>query len=269
MTEPPGGLRLDAALAARGLARSRSHAARLVAEGLVTVDGKAATKPALRIRDAQRLEVLRPDHYVSRGARKLAAALDALPIVTEDRLALDVGASTGGFTQVLLERGARRVVALDVGHDQLDPLIRADDRVVVVEGVNARELTGARLADWTGGELPGIVVADLSFIPLGLVLPALLASAGADADYVVLVKPQFEVGRGGIRDGVVRDPALRERALAGVLRSAWELGLPTAGLLSSPVPGSTGNREYLAWFSTSAGVDPTEWREQVLAMARD
>lgn len=260
---------MDAALAARGLARSRSNAAQLIADGLVTVDGRPALKPALRVRGDQQLAVAATDHYVSRAAHKLGAALDAFPIDVTGRTALDVGASTGGFTQVLLERGARTVIALDVGHDQLAPSIRADERVVVIEGMNARYLTRESLrAAASVTALPDLVVADLSFISLGLVLPALVGTVGPDADFVVLVKPQFEVGRGGIREGFVRDPALREDAVSGVLWAAWDLGLPTAGILSSPIAGSAGNHEYLAWFSTAVGGNPTEWTEQVSAIVR-
>lgn len=269
VAEPAGGTRLDTALAARGLAPSRTHAARLIAEGLVTVDGRPALKASLRVQDGQELVVAESDRYVSRAALKLIAALDAFPIDVADRVALDVGASTGGFTQVLLERGAEAVIALDVGHEQLAPVLRADARVTVIEGMNARFLTRPALeAAAPGVPAPSLVVADLSFISLGLVLPALVETVGTDVDFVVLVKPQFEVGRGGIREGVVHDPALREDAVNGVLWAAWDLGLPTAGVLSSPIAGSAGNHEYLAWFSTSAGGNPTEWTQQVSALAR-
>ena len=200
------------------------------------------------------------DRWVSRSAGKLDAALDAFPVAVDGRLALDVGASTGGFTQVLLERGAREVIALDVGHGQLVPAIRSDERVRVVEGVNARSLTAAELAETSGtAERPELVVADVSFIGLPLVLPALVETVGREADYVLLVKPQFEVGRGGIREGVVRDRAARHDAVSGVLWAAWDLGLPTAGVISSPVVGTNGNQEYLVWLSASVGGNPTEW----------
>ncbi len=264
-----GGQRLDTALAARGLARSRTSAAQLIASGLVTVDGRSALKPSLRVRPEQLIEVASSDHYVSRAAHKLIAALDAFPVTVAGRTALDVGASTGGFTQVLLERGAVAVIALDVGHEQLAPSVRADERVVVVEGVNARYLTRESLqALAPAAAASDLVVADLSFISLALVLPALVETVGLDADFVVLIKPQFEVGRGGIREGLVTDHALREDAVSGVLWSAWDLGLPTAGVLSSPLAGSAGNCEYLAWFSTAAGSNPTEWSEQVSAIVR-
>jgi 23S rRNA (cytidine1920-2'-O)/16S rRNA (cytidine1409-2'-O)-methyltransferase len=259
-----GELRLDAALPALGLARSRTHAARLIADGLVTVDGRGVVKASFRVVPGSVVEVAGTDAYVSRGAHKLIGALDAFPgVVVAGRLALDVGASTGGFTQVLLERGARRVVALDVGHGQLDPLIREDPRVDVVEGFNVRELapeTLAAVAPGTAGEAPTLIVGDLSFISLGLVLPAIARTAAEDADIVLLIKPQFEVGRTGIREGVVHDAGLRDDAVMRVLWSAWDLGLGTAGLVSSPIVGGAGNHEYLAWFSGRAGSNPTQWR---------
>ncbi len=260
--------RLDAAVAARGLARSRTHAATLIADGLVTVDGVPAVKPSAQVDDTQAIEVAGADHHVSRAAHKLNAALDGFAVVPTGRLCLDVGASTGGFTQVLLERGARHVIALDVGHGQLAASIRADGKVTVVEGSNARYLTAETLAEQSGiAELPDLVVADLSFIGLPTVLPALVATVGLGADFVLLIKPQFEVGRTGIREGIVRDAGLREDAINGVLWAAWDLGLPTAGILPSPIAGNAGNREYLLWLSAERGSNPTEWRHEVSALA--
>jgi 23S rRNA (cytidine1920-2'-O)/16S rRNA (cytidine1409-2'-O)-methyltransferase len=261
--------RLDAALAERGLARSRTHAARLIADGLVTVDGAPALKPSQRVDPDQAIEVTEDDGHVSRAALKLIGALEAFPVTAAGRLALDVGASTGGFTQVLLERGAREVIALDVGHGQLHPTLRADPRVRVVEGANARYLTAASLADLSGTpEVPDLVVGDLSFISLGTVLPALVDTVGTAADLILLIKPQFEVGRTGIREGIVRDPSLRRDAVERVLWSAWDLGLPTAGLLPSPIIGSSGNREYLVWFSEATGTNPTEWMPELSEFER-
>ncbi|MDO5051657.1 MAG: TlyA family RNA methyltransferase [Pseudoclavibacter sp.] len=251
---PEGGRRLDLELAARGLARSRTHAARLVAAGQVEVDGRTARRAAASVGPRARIEVLADDaHYVSRGAHKLLAALDAFGLDPAGRDALDVGASTGGFTQVLLERGARRVVALDVGHGQLAPRLRADARVHALEGVNARELDAAALDGLlAAGPRPApaargidLVTADVSFIPLGLVLPALRATVSPAADHLLLIKPQFEVGRSGVRDGVVHDPRLAAEAVRGVLRAAAGLGLTAAGLAASPLAGVRGNREYL------------------------
>jgi 23S rRNA (cytidine1920-2'-O)/16S rRNA (cytidine1409-2'-O)-methyltransferase len=261
-------IRVDAALAARGLARSRTHAAKLVTDGLVTVDGSPVVKPSATVRDDQVLEVAGADHYVSRAAHKLIAALDGFDVDPQGQLALDVGASTGGFTQVLLERGVSRVIALDVGHGQLATSIRSDPRVNVVEGSNARYLTAELLAEQSGiTETPTLVVADLSFISLPMVLPALVATVGPGGDFVLLIKPQFEVGRTGIREGIVRERGLREDAINGVLWAAWDLGLSTAGVLPSPIAGNSGNREYLVWLSAAVGTNPTEWRLQVSSIA--
>ncbi|GAA2230643.1 TlyA family RNA methyltransferase [Herbiconiux moechotypicola] len=260
--------RLDAAVAARGLARSRSHAARLIANGYVRVDGTPVVKASHPVGDSQVVTVDAVDRYVSRGANKLLAALEAFPEVTvAGRLALDAGASTGGFTQVLLERGAREVIAVDVGHDQLDPIIRSDARVVAVEGFNIRYATPATLAGVSGvADAPGLVVADLSFISLPLVLPALSEVAEQDADFVLLVKPQFEVGRTGIREGIVRDAALRADAVTGVLWAGYDLGFSTGGVIRSPIAGNAGNLEYLVWLSRSRGAHPTEWMQRVTEM---
>lgn len=269
VTGPSTSQRLDAALAERGIARSRTHAARLIADGTVMVDGITALKPSTRVTANQTLAVVGADHYVSRAAHKLLAALDAFGLAVDGRRALDVGASTGGFTQVLLERGAAAVVALDVGHGQLSPEIAGDERVTVIEGFNARELTAESLAAAAGHPYaPDLVVADLSFISLPIVLPALVATVGIDADYVLLVKPQFEVGRTGIREGIVHDPGLRADAVTGVMWAAWDLGLPTAGVIPSPIVGSAGNREYLVWLSAGLGGNPTEWLDRVGEMCQ-
>jgi 23S rRNA (cytidine1920-2'-O)/16S rRNA (cytidine1409-2'-O)-methyltransferase len=260
--------RLDSALAERGIARSRTHAARLIADGLVTVDGMPALKASLRVREDQDVAVAGLDHYVSRAAHKLIAALDLFVTArVHGRRALDVGASTGGFTQVLLERGVESVIALDVGHGQLAPRLRSDDRVRVVEGVNARDLTPARLAEVARTDaVPDLVVSDVSFISLTMVLPPVAASVDPLADFIVLVKPQFEVGRTGVREGIVRDPDLRREALSDVLWSAWDIGLGVVGLAESPLPGSAGNREYLAHLHRDRGTIPTEWRDAVTAL---
>ena len=261
--------RLDAALAERGIARSRTHAARLITDGSVTVDGRTVIKPSARVGEDQVLALTAIDHYVSRAAHKLLAALDAFAVPVTGRSALDVGASTGGFTQVLLERGAASVVALDVGHSQLDPFIANNPAVTVIEGFNARALTVPTLDAAAGHAVrASIVVADLSFISLTTVLPALVVTVGIEADYIMLIKPQFEVGRTGVKEGIVHDPGLRADAISDVLWAAWDLGVPTAGLISSPILGAAGNHEYLVWFSTLVGSNPTEWRERVLALSR-
>ena len=217
-------------------------------------------KPSFRVRPTQVIEVAGSDHYVSRGAHKLIAALDAFEIDPSGRTALDAGASTGGFSQVLLERGASRVLAIDVGHAQLAPEVQAHGSLISVEGFNIRDLT----PEWVSAQLdspslPTLVVGDLSFISLGLVLEPLRDGADPSADFVLLVKPQFEVGRGGIREGIVRDAGARQDAVTNVLWAAWDLGLGTAGIVPSPIAGTAGNREYLVWLSADRGTNPTEW----------
>ncbi|MEY9951049.1 TlyA family RNA methyltransferase [Leifsonia sp. EB34] len=251
--------RLDVALAARGLARSRTHAATLIADGLVTVDGKPVVRASTRVGEEQALVVAGADHYVSRGAHKLIAALDAFEVPVAGRVALDAGASTGGFSQVLLERGAERVIALDVGHGQLDAALAGDARLSSFEGVNVRFLTPHVLADLLGEPLqPSLVVADLSFISLPQVIPALRGVAAPDADFVLLIKPQFEVGRSGVREGIVHEADRRADAVTGVLWAAHDIGLGTRGLIPSPIAGSRGNREFLVHLS-ERGTNPTEW----------
>lgn len=256
--------RVDLALVARGLVRSRSAAQAAVVAGRVRADGTVVKRVSQRVGDDAVLEVDRGSGWVGRGAGKLDAALDTFGIDVAGALALDLGASTGGFTQVLLERGARSVVALDVGHDQLAPELRDDPRVVVVEGENARTLTPERLAELTGSaDAPDVVVADLSFISLTLVLPAIAAVAGPHADVICLIKPQFEVGRANVRGGLVRDVAERERAVRAVLDTAAATGLLTVGLIPSPVVGTHGNREALVHLHRSRGSDPTEWASSI------
>jgi 23S rRNA (cytidine1920-2'-O)/16S rRNA (cytidine1409-2'-O)-methyltransferase len=262
--EPSGEQRLDSALFERGLVRSRTVAARLIAEGLVTVDGSPVVKASAKVRDSQVVAVAPTDHYVSRGAHKLVAALDAFELPVTGRTAMDAGASTGGFSQVLLERGAERIIAVDVGHGQLSPTIKADQRVVLVEGFNLRYATPETLAGASGvTERPDLVVGDLSFISLTTVLPALVATAAEGADFVLLIKPQFEVGRGGIREGVVHNPGLRADAVAGVLWAGWDLGLKVNGLIASPIAGAAGNHEYLVWLRAGTGSNPTEWIDRI------
>jgi 23S rRNA (cytidine1920-2'-O)/16S rRNA (cytidine1409-2'-O)-methyltransferase len=259
--------RLDVVLTERGLARSRSHAAKLIADGLVTVDGHGVVKPSAKVADDQRVEVAGADEYVSRGAHKLVGALDTFDVPVQGRVAMDVGASTGGFSQVLLERDARLVIAIDVGHGQLAPQLSREPRLRSFEGVNARTLTPETLSGLLGEPLrPDLVVGDLSFISLRTVLAALVGTAADGADFVLLVKPQFEVGRTGIREGIVRDAALRADAVANVLWAAQDLGVGTAGIVSSPIVGSQGNHEYLVWLSATTGTNPTEWLNEINAM---
>lgn len=260
--------RLDAALANRGLARSRTQAAALIAEGKVSVDGRPVVKPSHQVGDEAVIEVAASDSYVSRAAHKLIAALDGFGIDVTGRLALDLGASTGGFTQVLRERGARKVLAVDVGHGQLAESIAADPGVVSVEGYNVRFMTPENLAETTGEtQAPDLIVGDLSFISLELVLPAIAAVAANHADIVLLVKPQFEVGRTAVRGGLVTDPATRADAVARVCWSAWDAGLGMRGILPSPILGTHGNAEYLVHTVHAAGTDPSEWTERINELA--
>lgn len=234
--------RVDAELVRRGLARSRQQAAELIEAGRVSIDGIPATKAATAVTPDSRLTVVDTDErtWVSRGAHKLIGALDALGVPVDGRRCLDAGASTGGFTEVLLDRGAREIVAADVGYGQLAWSLRSDDRVIVMERTNVRELD----ADRIGGPVD-LVVADLSFISLSTVLPALAACSSADADIVPMVKPQFEVGRERVgAGGVVSDPWLRAESVLTVARRAAALNWSTVGVTASPLPGPSGNVEY-------------------------
>jgi 23S rRNA (cytidine1920-2'-O)/16S rRNA (cytidine1409-2'-O)-methyltransferase len=256
--------RLDAELVRRGLARSREQAASLVSARRVLIAGQAAVKPATQVGTGDPITITEaaagPD-YASRGGQKLAGALAAFPqLRVAGRRCLDAGASTGGFTDVLLRAGAGHVVAVDVGYGQLAWALRTDERVTVLDRVNVRELRPEQVAP-----APGLVTADLSFISLGLVLPALTGCARPDADFLLLVKPQFEVGRDRVgAGGVVRDPALRRGAVAGVAQAARGLGLGVAGVVASPLPGPSGNVEYFLWLRRGAPpLDENELRQAV------
>ena len=269
---PAASARLDAELVRRGLVRSRAVAVEAIAEGLVTVDGASVSKPSLRVGADAVLAVAGADHYVSRGAHKLIAALDAFGVDPAGRICLDAGASTGGFTQVLLERGASRVFAVDVGHAQLASKMQENPRVANLEGQNLRHLTRNSPAFSTyRGELeaggwPSLVVGDLSFISLTHVLEPLADLAEPDADFLLLVKPQFEVGRGGVKEGIVRDRALRQDAVGTVLWAAWDLGLGALGVVDSPILGGNGNREYLVHLRRGAP-DPSHLDRDVAQLA--
>lgn len=240
--------RLDVELVRRSLARSRDHAVELIDAGRVLVDAQIAHKAATQVSTAAAVLVSDPapaDSWVGRGAGKLDGALDALaaagaPVTVAGRRCLDAGASTGGFTQILLQRGALGVLAVDVGYGQLAWSLRTDDRVTLLERTNVRDLTSALVEP-----APELLVADLSFISLRLVLPALLAVSAADADLLLMVKPQFEVGRGAVgAGGVVSDPRVRGDAVLGVVASAAALGLRLVAVTASPLPGPSGNVEF-------------------------
>lgn len=237
-------LRLDQALVDRCLAPSRARAQSLILAGVVRVDGEVSNKAGRQVEAANEITIDGPDHpWVSRGGVKLAAGLDAFALDPAGRKCLDVGASTGGFTHVLLTRGAAEVVAVDVGKGQLDWGLRQDPRVVIRDGVNARYLEPS--------DLPGpfdLIVVDVSFISLRLVLPALMPLLDAGADLVALVKPQFEAGRAQVgKGGVVRDPLAREEAICAVIGAAAEQGLHLRARIPSPLPGPAGNVEELIW----------------------
>jgi 23S rRNA (cytidine1920-2'-O)/16S rRNA (cytidine1409-2'-O)-methyltransferase len=243
--------RLDAELVRRGLARSREHAGELVAAGLVAVAGQRAAKPATQVGKDTPITVTESGEpgYVSRGGRKLAGALAVFGpqgLAVAGRTCLDAGASTGGFTDVLLRAGAAHVLAADVGYGQLAWSLRTDPRVTVLDRVNVRTLDRV-------SPVPGLVVADLSFISLTLVLPALAAAAEPDADFVLLVKPQFEVGKGRVgAGGVVREVADRSAAVQKVAAASGQLGLGVQGITASPLPGPAGNVEYFVWLHRGA-----------------
>jgi 23S rRNA (cytidine1920-2'-O)/16S rRNA (cytidine1409-2'-O)-methyltransferase len=233
-------VRIDRLLVERGLVESRERARRLVMAGAVLVDDRPVTKPGTEVPDAATVRLRGPDSpYVSRGGEKLAGALDAFGLDVRGVLALDVGASTGGFTDCLLQRGAERVVAVDVGYGQLAWRLRQDPRVVVIERTNARTLTPASL------DCPvDLAVVDVSFISLTQVLPAVATCVKPAGHIVALVKPQFEVGRGAVgKGGVVRDPTARASAVTRVRTFAESAGLAVLGESESVLPGPKGNRE--------------------------
>jgi len=248
----PRRMRLDAVLVRRGLARSREQAVSLIVEGRVTVAGQVAVKAATAVAANTAVAVRSlPDgpDYVSRGAKKLAGVLDVLPVPVAGRRCLDAGASTGGFTDVLLRRGAREVLAVDVGYGLIAWSLRTDARVRVLDRTNVRHLS---LEDI--GAPVDLVTADLSFISLTIVLPALSGLLTNGGDLLVMVKPQFEVGRERIgKGGVVRDPLLRAAAVESVGTAAADLGWGVAGVVASSLPGPAGNVEYFLWLSRDAG----------------
>jgi len=235
-------MRLDLELTRRGLAPSREAAQRLIMAGRVRVNSRPADKADLKVDAGARIEVISGHEYVSRGAYKLIAGLDHFAIDPKDRMALDVGASTGGFTEVLLARGAQKVIALDVGYGQLAMKLRTDPRVIVTERTNIRNVTAAELPF-----RPDLIAIDASFISLKLVLPPVIALAASPAEIVMLIKPQFEVGKGNLgKGGVVRDDEARLKAVTDVVDHAKKLGLDVEGWIESPLRGPAGNREYLA-----------------------
>ena len=238
-------MRLDALLVHKGLVESREKARALILAGQVDVGGHGAQKAGTMVSVDTEVRVIGPDHpWVSRGGLKLVQALDAFGIDVTGAMALDIGASTGGFTDVLLQRGARHVIALDVGHSQLHWKIRSDPRVTVIEGANARHLVRADLPGI--GEGANIVTIDVSFISLGLIFPVLPSLLAPGAKVIALVKPQFEAGRKDVgKKGVVSDPEVHTRVVASVTALAADIGLDRRGLVDSPITGAQGNKEFL------------------------
>jgi len=242
--------RLDAELVRRGLARSRESAIKLIDEKLVLVSGIPATKAATQV-DGQTSITLKETKgaYVSRGGFKLDGAIQSFPEINiAGKIVLDAGASTGGFTDVLLKNGAAKVFAVDVGYGQLAWELQNDERVKIFDRVNIRNLTPEQL-----GERVDLVVADLSFISLKLVIPALISVSKSDTDYLLMVKPQFEVGKDKLGSGgVVREIALRKLAVLEVAKVAYDLGVGCLGVVASPLPGPAGNVEYFLWLKANA-----------------
>lgn len=260
-------VRLDAELVRRGLARSRDHAADLITAGAVTVAGQTAGKAATQVGIDAAIVVRESSGptYASRGAYKLLGALEVfepLGLSVAGRRCLDAGASTGGFTDVLLRRGVREVCAVDVGYGQLVWSLQNDERVTVFDRTNIRAVTPESL----GGAVD-LVVSDLSFISLTLVMPALTGACAPAGDIVLMIKPQFEVGRERLgKNGVVRDPALHAEAVHTVTESAWSVGWGTRALAPSPLPGPAGNVEYFCWLRTdAASPDPAAAADVVRA----
>lgn len=249
-------IRLDAELVRRRLVAGRSEAQRLISEGRVLVDGSVAAKPAALVAPDQAVSLSREEPaWASRAAHKLLGALDRFRIPVGGRSCLDAGASTGGFTDVLLARGAARVVAVDVGYGQLVWRLRQDPRVVVLDRTNVRNLVPEDVPP----PAPDLIVADLSFISLALVLPALRGVAAPVADYVLMVKPQFEAGREHVtRGGVVRDPVAWVHAMRRVAEAGQALGLALRDAGPSPLPGPSGNVEFFLWLSVGHGEQPAE-----------
>lgn len=238
-------LRLDAALVARGMIGGRDRAKELIAAGNVRVNGKIVKKPAFLCEETDSLSLVDAPEYVSRGGEKLEKALEVFPVSAEGLRVLDIGASTGGFTQCLLRHGAKKIYAVDVGHDQLAACLRSDPRVLNLEGMNIRDLQPTDLPG-----LPQLAVCDASFISIRLILPALHRLLEPGSNCIFLVKPQFEAGPQNVgKRGVIKDPNVHRQVLKTVLDSVKGNGFYPLGLTASPIRGGEGNIEFLLWFS--------------------
>lgn len=267
-------MRIDVALVERGLARSRNQASTLVEANRVLINGKAAKKSSQPVEDQDKVTVLEAIDYVSRAGHKLAKALDAFSeIDLVGKTALDVGASTGGFTDVLLRRGIAKVFAIDVGHEQMVTQLFEHPKVICIEGFNARELSLRTLSERSGVPQSQInidvVVGDLSFISLTLVLEQML-SVAPNAEFVLLVKPQFEVGKQSLSaHGLVNDHSLRAAAIKQVAEEAARLGMGIRGLERSELPGTHGNIEYVLWISAQEPVNQSKWTGRIESIAKE
>ncbi|MFM6980460.1 MAG: TlyA family RNA methyltransferase [Micrococcales bacterium] len=268
-------MRLDLLLVELGLARSRNHAVQLIEAGRVIVAGIAARKASQNIPENTEIHIIHAVDYVSRAGHKLAGALEKFSeLEVKGKLCLDVGASTGGFTDVLLRNGASQVIALDVGHDQIVPELLENSNVINIEGFNARELSTESLQAAVGSAIDlakseiELVVSDLSFISLTLVLPAML-SVAPQADFVVLIKPQFEIGKQSLHaSGIVNDSKLRNQAIRQVVDCAMKLGMGIRGLEKSQLLGTHGNIEYLLWISPLEPRNGQEWSDRIDSLAK-
>jgi 23S rRNA (cytidine1920-2'-O)/16S rRNA (cytidine1409-2'-O)-methyltransferase len=253
--------RLDQVLVQLGLVDSRTKAQRRISAGDVLVDGVVVWKPSAPVGPNAAVQLVGGKEYVSRGGTKLDAALEKFEVSVSGLRVLDVGASTGGFTEVCLNRGARHVVALDVGHAQIHESLRNDSRVTVFEGVNARHLTPEWWEHNQGGSID-LVVIDVSFISLTHVIPPVVATVGV-VPWVCLVKPQFEVGRTRIAGGIATNPADHETAVAQVVACVEAKGLQLSAMMVSPITGESGNREYLCWFEPTSSSNQTQWTRTI------
>lgn len=260
--------RLDAELVRRGLAETRTRANRMIDAGDVHVNGRIISRPGHKVLATAEIEVRSLKRWVARSADKLLAACEHWGIDYRGRTVLDIGASTGGFTEVALSRGAAKVIALDVGHGQLHPRIREDHRVVVREGVNARNLTGEEFAEWDVDRVEDVVV-DVSFISLTLIVPALVARLGTSFRFVFLIKPQFEVGKGNLNDGIVRDVGKRRASVVDVCRAIEDAGLTISGVMASPIDGEHGNSEAIVYGNPALPANAGEWEQQVSTLWKE
>jgi 23S rRNA (cytidine1920-2'-O)/16S rRNA (cytidine1409-2'-O)-methyltransferase len=252
--------RLDILVHDRGIAPSREKARAMIMAGEILVDGTRADKPGMQIAETSLITSTAKPRFVSRGGEKLAAALDQFPISAADRLCADVGASTGGFTDCLLQNGARRIYAIDVGYGQIALPLRDDPRVIVMERTNARHIESL-------DEKVELVTIDASFISLRLLLPAIVKWLTPTADVIPLIKPQFEAGPHDVgKGGVVRDPAIHQRVITEVLSFAQGIGLHPAGLITSPLKGPAGNIEFLAWLRWGDGASSADITELIAAL---